>query len=251
MPLELARTPEHARDHLAHTLRSPSADDQIRGHVRVVPGPQPYNHAHFAADQFFAFDPTAGAVHDVYGRRLLRVTGNFLHALSATMTAEAGDGAGEALYKIGFRWGTADIRTFTERIQQEYEVEFEKLGMGLMLESWWWPLRASGWGTWRFDLRHARNGLILIDLYASGVAAVPGADDRCACHLHAGLFAAVFSHLSGRTLAGVELRCAAKGGDRCRFLVATAKRVEAARFWRDDGLEPDELAQKLITTPTT
>src|SRR5260221_8286496 len=138
MPLELARTPEQVRENLTRNLRSASADDQIRGHVRLVTGPQPYAHNHYAADRFFHFDPAAGAVHDVYGRRLLRVTGNFLQALTATLEREAGPAAPDVLYKIGFAWGTADIKAFVERVQQEYEVEFDKLGMGVMLESWWW-----------------------------------------------------------------------------------------------------------------
>src|SRR5476649_1776159 len=101
MPLELTRTSQQAREHLIRNLRSPNADDQVRGHVRVVTGPQPYAHNHHSLDRFFEFDPAAGAVHDVYGRRLLRVAGNFLHALSATLTHELGDAAGEAMYKIG------------------------------------------------------------------------------------------------------------------------------------------------------
>src|SRR5258707_13678877 len=100
MLLELARTPDQVREHLTRNLRSPSADDQIRGHVRLVTGPQPYAHSHHAADRFFRFDPDAGAVHDVYGRRLLRVTGNFLQALAATLARDAGAAAPDVLYKI-------------------------------------------------------------------------------------------------------------------------------------------------------
>src|SRR5438105_4089017 len=134
MPLELIRTPELAREYLTRTLRTTNADDRVRDHVRVVTGPQPYTHNHFAAAQFFQFDSAAGAVRDVYGRRLLRVTGNFIRALAAALANEAGDGADDLLYKLGFQWGAADMRSFADRIQQEYEVEFDKLGMSMMLE---------------------------------------------------------------------------------------------------------------------
>ena len=51
MPLELARTPELTRDALNRLLRNPAvADDARRDHVRIVTGPQPYRHAHFAVD---------------------------------------------------------------------------------------------------------------------------------------------------------------------------------------------------------
>jgi predicted hydrocarbon binding protein len=245
--VELARTPEQMRECLTRRLRTDSADDRVRNHVRVVTGPQPYAHNHFAADQFFQFDPNAGAVHDLYGRRLLRVTGNFVRTLSERLATEVGEAAGSVLFKIGFRWGHADMRAFAERIQQEYEVEFEKLGMAMMLETWWWPLRACGWGTWHYDFRHARNGLIYIDLYDSAVTAALGRCEKCVCHLYAGLFAAVFSHLARRELSAVELRCAAKGDAHCRFLVGTAKRVKAAESWRDNGMDLDDMAQKLTT----
>jgi len=247
MSLELARTPEQTCDSLARNLRSAKADDCLRNHIRVVTGPQPYVHNYFAADRFFQFDPEAGAVQDVYGRRLLRVRDSFLHALTATLTQEVGAAASEALYNIGFRWGVADMRGFAERIQQEYEVEFEKLGMGMMLESWWWPLRSCGWGTWRYDFRLARAGLIFIDLNDSAVAATLGRTGKHECHLYAGLFAAVFSHLARRELRCVELRCTARGDDACQFLVATAKRTNAAVSWRDEGISLEDMAQRLTT----
>ena len=250
MPLELTRTPDQVREYLKRNLRSNSADDQVRDRVRLVTGPQPYAHSHYSADRFFRYDAAAGAVHDVYGRRLLRVTGNFLQALTATLSRESADAAPGVLYSIGSAWGAADFRAFVERVQQEYEVEFDKLGMGLMLESWSWPLRACGWGNWRYDLRHARGGLIFIDLNDSPVAAALGRVDQYACHLFAGMFAAAFSHLARRELAGVETRCACKGDDRCRFLVAAPRRVKAATAWRDEGAGSDELVQKLVSMPS-
>ncbi len=246
MPMELARTPEVAREVLHRKLRSASADDVVRDHLRIVLGPQPYKHNHFGAEEFFAFDARRGAVHDIYGRRLLRTSGNFIRSLSETLIQEMGvEPAGELLYRCGFAWGAADMRDFAERIQQEYEIEFERLGTGVMLESWWWPLRAAGWGVWRYDFRHARNGLILVDLQNSVTAQAQPNAGRPVCHLYAGLFAAAFSHLAGRELAGVELSCAAQGADRCRFLAATAQRAKNAATWRNEGMPVEEIVKRL------
>ncbi|MFL5339309.1 MAG: hypothetical protein ACJ8F7_04000, partial [Gemmataceae bacterium] len=190
MPLEIARTAADVRDHLTRRLRGASADDVVRDHVRVVLGQQPYKHNHFAAAEFFNFDPGRGAVENVYGQRLLRTTGNFARGLTGVLEREHGaDATGELLYRAGFAWGAADMQAFTDRVQQEYEVEFEKIGMGQMLESWWWPLRATGWGVWRYDFRHARNGLVLVDLDESLFANARSDADRPICHLYAGLFA--------------------------------------------------------------
>ncbi len=88
MPLELARTPEQARQAIAENLRNSSvADDRIREHVRIVAGLQPYDHSHFAADRFFQFDSSAAVVTNVYGQRMLRVTGNLLRSLRRTSSA--------------------------------------------------------------------------------------------------------------------------------------------------------------------
>jgi predicted hydrocarbon binding protein len=122
--------------------------------------------------------------------------------------------------------------------------------MGTMLETWWWPLRAGGWGVWQYDFRHARNGLVLLELQQSAAAAAIGRADGPVCHLYAGLFAAVFSHLAHRPLAGLELQCAAAGADRCRFVVATDRRIQQAAPWRDERLPVDEIVQRLSTAAT-
>jgi len=121
----------------------------------------------------------------------------------------------------------------------------------MMLESWWWPLRASGWGLWRYDFRHAPHGLVLVELQNSFTAHACGNSGRAVCHLYAGLFASVFSHLAHRELAGLEVQCAAAGGDRCRFLVAVPKRIASARPWLDEGVSVEEMVKRLTATAQT
>lgn len=251
MALELARTIEQSRQAASGNLRNGSvADDRIREHVRIVAGPQPYVHNHYAADRFFHFDLGSGRVTNVYGQRFLRATGNFLRSLQENLTRELGEGAAAALYDIGFQWGDADFKSFVPRIEQEYECAFEKLAMGAMLESWWWPFRAAGWGVWSHDFSHSRAGLIFVDLEESAVAAAIGRSEKPQCHLYAGLFAAVFGCLAQRRLACVELECAAKGDSNCRFLVAAKRRTEAAAAERDAGASACEIADRLAAMPS-
>lgn len=251
MPLELARTPEQSRQAIAEKLRNSSvADDRIREHVRIVAGPQPYDHSHFAADRYFQFDSSSAVVTNVYGQRMLRVTGNLLRTLRGALKRELGDGAAAAMYDIGVRWAEADMKSFMPRIEQEYECRFEKLAMGAMLESWWWPFRAAGWGVWRYDFAYARCGLVVVELNNSATVETKGECDKPACDLYAGLYAAVFGDLAQRELACVELECTAKGDASCRFLVAAKKRIEAARTQRDAGAPAAEIVAKLETMPS-
>ena len=249
MPLELARTPEMTRDALARSLRNPAvADDARRDHIRIVTGPQPYRHAHFAAEQFFQFDAPAGVVRNVYGQRVLRVTGNFLRALAKSIGDRANERADHIFYQLGRAWGAASMKDFTPRIEQEYEIEFSKMGMGMMLESWWWSLRAAGWGTWHYDFRHARNGLVFIDLHDSAMVAALGQVGAVSCYLYSGLYAAAFSHLAHRDLACIELQCAARGESHCKFLVATPQRVDAAAGQRNEGARVEQIIERLTAT---
>jgi predicted hydrocarbon binding protein len=225
------------------------ADDRIREHVRIVAGPQPYDHGHYAADRFFQFDAASGAISNVYGQRLLRVSGNFARSLRDSLTRELGDRAADALYDIGFRWGEADMKSFVPRIEQEYECAFEKLAMGPMLESWWWPFRAAGWGVWRYDFSHTRAGLVFVELSGSAMVDAAEPANKPQCHLYSGLYAAVFSHLAQRKLACVELECAARGDSQCRFLVTGKRRADEAAVERDAGAAVEDIINKLADAP--
>ena len=248
MSLELNRSPEEARDYLSRALRNPDvADDRIRDHVRLASGPQPYAHSYYSSDRFFAADSAAGVIRNVYGQRMLRVTGNFFRSLHRAIAQVSGERSDQVLFHIGYRWGQEAIKSFVPRLEQEFECEFEKLNMAVMLESWWWPSRASGWGVWRCDFGHAREGLVLVDLSSSPTAEALGRGPHTICSLEAGLFAALFGHLAHRELGCVELECSARGSDRCRFLVATPGRVETATRRRDEGAGVDEIVRHLAS----
>jgi hypothetical protein len=194
-------------------------------------------------EDFIRPDPARGTVRDALGRRLVRASADLLTALH-TALAHEGANPDDVLYKLGRRWGEANFKAFAGRVPKEFGVAgLEQMHFQVMLESWRWPLTAAGWGTWRYDFRRARAGLPVVDLTHS--AAVNGRSDRPACHVYAGLFAAVFSQLAKRELVGLELQCAATGADGCRIVVASAAKAAAAAQLQGEGVPAEEILDRL------
>ncbi|MBY0522994.1 MAG: hypothetical protein K2R98_06330 [Gemmataceae bacterium] len=228
-------------------LKTQNTDEngQIHDKVRLLQGPQAFKHNHYTDDMFFRHDARKGIVTNVYGQRIIRVSEDFVVAVLGSLEEEVGDAAGEIMYKCGYEWGMEDMKSFSARIQAEFEVEMSKMAMGLMLETWWWPLQIEGWGGWRYDFRQGKQGLIFIDLFESAVAKSIGDVGKVVCYFYAGLFAAVFSVLARRQLACIEIQCYAMGEDYCKFLISTDKRVNAAQFWRNEGATSKDIVKKL------
>jgi uncharacterized protein len=231
-------------------LRTRRADQekgvgQLADKIRINTGEQVYKHNHYTDDQFFRHNPAKGVLTNAYGQRLLRVSEDFVVAVLGGLEDELGDAAGEVMYKCGYEWGMEDMSSFTPRMQAEFEMAMSKLSMGLLLETWWWPLQIEGWGAWNYDLRQGKQGLIFIDLYESAVAQSLGNVGKVVCYFYAGLFAAVFSVLARRNLSGIEIQCYSMGEDHCKFLIATEKRVNAAAFWRQEGATFKDITRKL------
>lgn len=234
--LSLVRTPRGERD---------GATGQLHDKLRVVLGQQPYKHNHYTDHDFFRHDAKAGTLQNAYGQRVLRVSEDFVVAILGGLEDELGDAAGEIMYKCGYEWGMEDMANFTPRVQAEFEVATSKMAMGLLLETWWWPLQIEGWGAWSYDLRQGKQGLIFIELFESAVAQSLGNVGKVVCYFYAGLFAAVFSVLARRQLNCIEIQCYSMGEDRCKFLIATDKRVNAAAFWRQEGATFKDIMKKL------
>jgi predicted hydrocarbon binding protein len=84
-----------------------------------------------------------------------------------------------------------------------------------------------------------------VDLYDSAVAKTIGPVGKVVCHYYAGLFAAVFGHFAKRELSGIEIQCYAMGEDYCKFLIGSAKRINAAQFWVKEGATAKEVIKRL------
>lgn len=226
-------------------LRTPKADGVRKDSIRVLTGPQPYLHNHYYDQKFFQHHPDQGTVTNVYGQRCMRVSEDFVIAMLMGLEEEVGDAAGEIMYKCGYEWGLEDMKTFSARAQAEFETDLSKMNMGLMLETWWWPLTIEGWGTWRYDFTQTKQGLMFVDLYESAVAQSLGDVGKVVCYFYAGLFAAVFSSLTRKSLNCIEIQCYSMGEDYCKFLIATDKRVNAAAFWRSQGATTRDILKKI------
>lgn len=248
MQFELARTSQQAiQAVISHLRRSEIADDLRRDHLRIVTGPQPYRHAYYAWDQFFSFEPNDGSICTVYDQRVLLTTGNFIRALAESVSSDKNRDGQAILQRLGRAWANATFRDFIPRLEQEFEIYFDKMGLGMMLETWWWPMRAAGWGNWHLDFRHARRGLVRIDLAESMFARALGRTGKPVCGWYAGMFAGVFSRLARRDLAAVEVSCVSAGDERtCTFLVGTPARVQAAREARDRGADVQEIMNQWL-----
>jgi len=216
-------------------------------HIAVVKGQQPARHNYFHDKDFFQHDNASGIVKNIYGQRIVRVSEDFITGLLGGLEEEVGDAAGEIMYKAGYQWGVEDMKSFSPRVAAEFEVQFARMGMGMMLETWWWPLQIEGWGGWRYDFRQGKNGLIFIDLFESAVAQTLGDVGKVMCYFYAGLFASAFTTLAKRELACIEIQCYSMGEDYCKFLISTSKRVNAAAFWRSEGATSTDIMKKVAT----
>lgn len=201
-------------------------------------------HNYYTLGKFYN-NSEAGILVNRYRQRMMWVTEDFVVAFQQALEENVGDAAGEIMYQCGFEWGRQDIAGFELRFKEEFGFPVEQAVFGMALETWWWPLQAAGWGSWRYDLSHRKEGLIFIELFDSAIAKTIGNIGKVACHYYAGMFAAVFSYFSKRDLGGVEIQCYSMGEDFCKFLVAASKRVNAAQFWVREGATAKEIIAKL------
>jgi predicted hydrocarbon binding protein len=207
--------------------------------------PLPLRHNRYAAEDFFRCDAAAGVVTAHDGRRVVRVSGDFLAALTRALEREVGDAAATILYETGRRWGADDMAAFATRAPQEFGTDYEKVHMDVLLETWWWSYAAGGWGTWRFDFTRAPQRLVFLEVRDSAAARALAGAGRPVCHLYAGAFAGAMGFLARRGLACTELQCRAAGADVCRFFASTPDKVKAATEWRDAGEPAAEITRRL------
>jgi predicted hydrocarbon binding protein len=198
-----------------------------------------YSHQRF-------FEPSAnGALTTTFGQRTMMVTEDFIVGFQLALEEEVGDAAGHIMYRCGYEWGRVDMTNFEQRMLAQFGTPITKMHLKMVLEQWWWPLQAMGWGCWQFDLTHRDEGLVFVDLYDSVVARSIGNIGRVVCHFYAGMFAAVFGHLAARELGGIEIQCYSMGEAFCRFLIGSSKRINAAQFWVSEGATAKDIIAKL------
>lgn len=204
-------------------------------------------HPYYSSNDYFERDRDAGIVRQRTGVRGLHVPEDFIVGLQAGLESEVGDVAGMVLYRAGFEWAAQDMKAFEPRFEQEFggRTKISEANLMLVLETWWWPLTAEGWGTWRVDLSRRSEGLIVVDLFDSAVAKSLGNIGKPVCFLYAGMLAGVFSYMSKRELSSIEIQCYAMGATFCKFIVGNEKRLNAASFWVKEGAQAQEILSRI------
>lgn len=211
----------------------------------IVPGNESKPlHNVYEPRKFFRNDEF-GRLVNRYRQRAMLVSEDFIVGFQLALEEEVGDAAGEIMYRCGYEWGTRDMKGFFERFEPEFRRPPTDAPLGMLLETWWWPLQVAGWGAWKVDLSHKKEGLIFVDLYDSAIAKSIGNVGSVVCHYYAGMFASAFSALARRELSGIEIQCYSTGEDFCKFLIGSSKRINAAQFWVQEGASASEVISRL------
>lgn len=171
-------------------------------------------------------EPARGRLADAAGQPAVVVNEDFWRALDTLWRHAPPERRREALSRLGHEWGVSHALRVERLIQRQHGVTLREAELQMAVECLSGSLGPLGLG--RFDVEfHLRSrGLLLIRHHASPLAELFGDREEPACSLLAGLHAGFLSHLSGRTLAAVEVRCGRSPGEDCRFLVGTEARLE-------------------------
>jgi predicted hydrocarbon binding protein len=205
----------------------------------------PQKHDHYNFDNFFHFQADTGIVTDWFEQRHLFATEDFIIGLIEGLEEEVGSASAVVMYNIGYEWGSRDAMFFQKWFEQEYEKNIREVNSLFMLEAWWWPFTAQGWGNWEVDMSDHKNGFMFVNIFDSAVARTLGDVGKPVCHIYAGLFAGFFSDLVKKTLSCIEIQCYSMGETYCKFLLGTQDRIDAAAFWQNEGATARDIEKRL------
>ncbi|TNE48871.1 MAG: 4-vinyl reductase [Deltaproteobacteria bacterium] len=202
-------------------------------------------HNYFATSDYLRHKTKDTALELGYGGVGMMCNEDFIVGLQEGLEAEVGEASALIMYQCGLEWGKLDMEKFEARMQKEFNRSMRNMNVNFMLETWWWPLTAAGWGSWKVDTSRVKQGYIVVDLVESAVAKSLEFVGKPVCHLYAGLLAGSMTHLVRNELSSIEIQCYAMGEDICRFLIGSEKRVDAAEFWLNEGAQAKEILRKL------
>ncbi|TVR03862.1 MAG: 4-vinyl reductase [Deltaproteobacteria bacterium] len=211
----------------------------------ILIGGQARKHNYYGKSDFLRRTVGDSALQLGYGGVGMMCTEDFIVGLQEGLENEVGEASAVIMYQCGLEWGKVDMQRFEERVQGEFGRSARDMNVNFVLETWWWPLTAAGWGSWRVDLSRVKQGYIMVDLYNSAVAQSLEPLGKPVCHLYAGMMAGAFSTFIRRELSCIEIQCYAMGEDHCRFLIGSEKRVDAAEFWLSEGARASDIIRRL------
>jgi predicted hydrocarbon binding protein len=209
------------------------------------PTPVVEKHNHYDLNTFFRWHLDQGKVTDWNGAVNFFASEDLITGLLDGLTEEVGEAAPVVLYQIGRQWGTLDGQAFDRWFTAEFQRPVRQTNLLFLLETWWWPFTAQGWGRWEIDLSLQKQNFLLLNIFDSAIARTLGVVGKPVCHLYAGLFAGFLSHLVKKPLACAEIQCFAMGATYCRFVVGKAPAIQEVNAWVGQGLGVREIEQKL------
>lgn len=205
----------------------------------------PKKHDHYSFEDFFHFQPEGGAVTDWNESRNIFTSEDFIIGLIEGLEEEVGDASAVVMYNIGYEWGLRDAKFFQQWFEKEYEKNIREVNSMFMLQAWWWPFTAQGWGNWEVDMSEHKNGFMFVSIFDSAVARTLGDVGKPVCHIYAGLFAGFFSDIVKRSLSCIEIQCYSMGETYCKFLLGSQDRIDAATFWHNEGATARDIEKRL------
>ncbi len=205
----------------------------------------PKRNAHYSFTDYFHFESDRGIVTDWNESRNTFASEDFIIGLIEGLEEEVGSASAVVMYNIGYQWGMRDAKFFQQWFEQEYKKNIREVNSVFMLEAWWWPFTAQGWGNWEVDMSEHKNGFMFVNIFDSAVARTLGDVGKPVCHIYAGLFAGFFSDIVKKSLSCIEIQCYSMGETYCKFLLSSKDRVDAANFWHNEGATARDIEKRL------
>jgi hypothetical protein len=207
----------------------------------------PKKHHHYSLEDFFCFQGETGTITDWNESRNILASEDFIIGLIEGLEEEVGNASPVVMYNIGVEWGKRDANFFKNWFEKEYEYEqgIHQFRLLYVLEAWWWPFTAQGWGNWDVDMSDQKNGFMFVNIFDSAVARTLGDVGKPVCHIYAGMFAGFFSGLVQKQLSCIEIQCYSMGETYCKFLLGKQDRINAATFWHNEGATARDVEKRL------
>lgn len=200
---------------------------------------------HYDLNSFFRWDLARGTVTDWNGAVNFFASEDLITAFMDGLAEEVGDAAPVVLYQMGRQWGELDGQAFAGWFSEEFQRPLRQTNLLFLLETWWWPFTAQGWGRWEIDLSLQKQGFLLLNIFDSAIARTLGVVGKPVCHLYAGLFAGFLSYLVQQTLECAEIQCYSLGATYCRFVVGKAAAIQPVYGWVNQGLGVRDIEKRL------